>query len=255
LKSSETEIKYQHEPALTTLDKSFKYLTLWLHPWRAAEMQSFDPARVADLRQCCRTIVDALEHLKIPDTGRKVVATIQAGEILCPNGQTPGMVLIGTGAAGNCDQRFARLPDSNTFRGRLTDGTPAGGSIHELNEATVGSDGTVALSDGCEIYSLELQPGVQYKHYDFTAWEDSIVLLALELLGEEDRCYRSVNEQLLPGVKWLDYTAIQSVRVPRVKQLITLIQKKTKPQISKAEIERILRLSGMQFPGPSWRPK
>lgn len=218
-------------------------------------MQSFDPARVRDLRQSGRTVLDALEHLKIPDTGGKVAATIHAGEMLCPNGQKVGMVLIGTGVPGDRDRRFARLPDSNTFRGRLMDGTPIGGSIHELNEAAVKTDGTIVLCDGRRIRGLEFQRCAQYKHYDFTARQHFIVHVALKLLGEEDRCYRLVDEQLLPGVKWLDYTAIQSVRILHVKGLLDLIWKISYLRISKVEIERILRLAGMQFPGPSWRPK
>jgi hypothetical protein len=111
------------------------------------------------------------------------------------------------------------------------------------------------LSDGRRIRGLEFQPGVQYKHYDFTSHHHSIVHLALKLLGEEDRCYRSVNEQFLPGVKWLDYSAIQSVRIPHVKKLLYLIWKFTYLRIGKVEIERTLRLAGMQFPGRAWRPK
>jgi hypothetical protein len=62
-----------------------------------------------------------------------------------------------------------------------------------------------------------------------------------------------VNEQLLPGVKLLDYTAIRCVRLTHVKKLLALIQKISYLRISKVEIEEILRLAGMQFPGTTWR--
>lgn len=179
-------------------------------------MRAFD-LDILDGRKTCRTVRDALDHLGILDAPEAIVATIHAGEIPCPNGQTPGMVSIGTGAPGDSGRRFVRLPDSNTFRARLIDGTPIHGGIDELDGATVEPGGAVRLVDRRRVRTVELQPGIAFPNYDFTWREHFVVHRAHKLIGEEDRCCRLVNEQLLPGVKWLDYNAIQQVRLPNVK--------------------------------------
>jgi len=214
----------------------------------AETMRAFD-LDILDGRKTCRTVLDALDRLEILDAGEAVFATIHAGKIPCPNGRTLGLVLLGTGSSGDPDRRFARLPDSAAFRAKLADGTLILGDICELDGATVGSTGTVQLLDGRLILSVELQRGDIYQHYDFMEREHHIVRLALRLIGEEDRCYRSLNEQLLPGEKCLDYAAVRQVRLPRVKKLLARIQQESDLDISKLEIESILRRAGMQFPG------
>ena len=210
-------------------------------------MQAFD-LEILDERKTCRTVLDALDRLDVLDTAEGIVATIHAGEIQCPNGETPGLVSIGTGAPGDHGRRFVRLPDSNTFRAKFGDGTPIYGAIHELDGGSVEPNGSVLLSDGRHIRSVELQPGIAYRHYDFSWREHFVVHQTLRLIGEEDRCYRFVDERLLPGLKWLDYNAIQQIRLPNVKKLIARIQKILCLHMSDREIENILRLAGMQFP-------
>ncbi|MEO6947417.1 MAG: hypothetical protein ABI150_12820 [Nitrobacter sp.] len=224
-------------------------------------MQTFDPKSILDGRNTCRTVLDALDQLGVLDGDEKPVATVYAWELLCPNGQTPGMVLIATGSPGDCDRRYLRLPDSNTFRGTFVDGTPTRGAICELDRASITSDGAVLLSDGRVIRKVELQPGVPYQHYDFTRRQDFIVHIALKLVGEEDRCYRLVNEELCPGVRWLDYSAIRHVRLRNVKKLVDLIQKICYLRVTRKEIETTLKLAGMHHADPvirsrkqTWQP-
>ncbi len=221
--------------------------------YQDARMQTFDPTTVLDGRKC-RTVRDALDWLAIPDVEREAVATIYAREISCPNGQTPGMVLIATGSHEDCDRQYLRLPDSNAFRGRLADGTSMHGAAYEIDRASVASDGTVLLFDGREIRGVAFQRGVQYRHYDFTLVQHYVVRLALQLIGEEDRGYRSSSEQLLPGIKSLDYGAIQGIRIPHLKKLLDVIHKISDLRVSKVEIESTLRLAGMQFPRARRRP-
>jgi hypothetical protein len=214
----------------------------------AETMRAFD-LDILDVRKTCRTVRDGLDRLGVLDAGKTVVATIHAGKIPCPKGRTLGLVLIGTGSPGDLGRRFARLPDNATFRAELVDGTPIPVDICELDGATVESTGAVRLSDERRLRRVELRSGYPYEHYDFSEREHHIVHLALRLIGEEDRCYRPLNEQLLPGEKCLDYTVVQQVRLPRVKKLLARIQQESDLDISKLEIEDILRRSGMQFPG------
>lgn len=207
-------------------------------------MPDFNPANVLNGRTICRTVLDALDYLGVPDEGG-IVATIHAGEIFCPNGDTPGLVLIGTGSTGDCDRRYLRMPDSNTFRGRFADGTPIQGAINELDRAAVKSDGVVVLSDGRQIRSVELQPGVRFPNYDLTPRQEFLVHLAVDLLGAADNCYRAIDEKLLPGVKRLDYNAIQGICVLRVKKLVDLVKKYSSARVSRLEIETALRLAGL----------
>jgi hypothetical protein len=137
------------------------------------------------------------------------------------------------------------MPDSNTFRGRFADGTPIQGAINELDRAVVKSDGVVVLSDGRQIRSVELQPGVRFPNYDLTPRQEFLVHLAVGLLGATDNCYRVVDEKLLPGVKRLDYNAIQGICVLRVKKLIDLIKQASYLRVSRLEIETALRLAGL----------
>jgi hypothetical protein len=134
------------------------------------------------------------------------------------------MVLIGTVSTGDSDQRYLRMPDSNTFRGRFADGTPIHGAINELDRAAVKSDGIVLLTDGRQIQGVEFQPGVRFPNYELTARQEFLVHLAVGLLGAADSCYRVVDEKLLPGVRCLDYHAIQGICVLRVKKLVNLIK-------------------------------
>lgn len=207
-------------------------------------MPGFNPANILNGRTNCRTVLDALDYLSLPDEGG-TVATIYAGEIFCPNGDTPGLVLIGTGSTGDCDRRYLRMPDCNTFRGKFADGTPIHGAINELNRAAVKSDGVVLLPDGRQIRSVELQPGVRFPNYDLTPQQEFLVYLAVDVLGAADNCYRAIDEKLLPGVKRLDYSAIQGICVLRVKKLIDLVKKASSLPVSRLEIETALRLAGL----------
>lgn len=148
-------------------------LPYFLRPVGICRMPGFNPANVLNGRTICRTILDALDYLGLPDEGG-IAATIYAGEIFCPNGDTPRLVLIGTGLTGDCDRRYLRMPDSNTFRGRFADGTPIQGAIDELDRATVKSDGVVVLPDGRQIRSMEFQPAfdsrITTSHLDRNFW-------------------------------------------------------------------------------------
>ena len=210
-------------------------------------MQAFK-CDILDGRKSCRTVRDALDRLGILDAPEAIVATIHAMELPLPNGQLPGMVSIGTGAPGDSARRFIRLPDSNIFRANLMDGTPIHGAIDELNGATVEPSGSVHLSDGRHLRRVEVQPGIAYRHYDFSEYEHSIVRQTLKLIGEEDRCYRIVNEDLLPGLRWLDYAAIQEIHLPRDKKLVAKIEKALGLSHSKVKIRNVLKLAGMRFP-------
>jgi hypothetical protein len=207
-------------------------------------MPGFNPANVLNGRKICRTVRDALDQLGLTNK-RGIVATIYAGEIFCPNGDTPGLVLIGTGSTGDRDRRYLRMPDSNTFRGRFADGTPIQGAINELDRATVKSDGVVVLPDGRKIRSVEFQPGARFPNYDLTPRQEFLVHLAIDLLGAADNCYRAIDEKLLPGVRLLDYSAIQGICVLRVKKLVDLVKKSSYARVSRLEIETALRLAGL----------
>jgi hypothetical protein len=209
-------------------------------------MQTFDPNSVLDGRMTCRTLSDALDKLGILD-GEKI-ATIYAREISCPSGETLGIVLIGTASTGAFGRQYLRMPDSKTFRGMLEDRTPILGPVHELDGGTVDSDGAVSLSDGRRIRSVRFQRCVPYRHYEFSPIQHIVVHLAIKLLGEEERCYRPMDPQLLPDIKLLDYGAIRSVRIQRAKHLLYLIWKGCGSKISWPEIANTLRLAGMQFP-------
>ena len=81
-----------------------------------------------------------------------------------------------------------------------------------------------------------------------------MVHLALKLIRadepsfrENDRTYRSVDEQLLPGIKWLDYRAIQGICLSNEKQFVDRIEKVSYSRFSREEIQTTLRLAGITF--------
>jgi len=207
---------------------------------------NFPALRDMARRKTCRTVLDALDRLEVLNAPTEATATIHAGKLKCPNGDEPGLVLIASGS--HSDRRFLRMPDSKSFRGKLVDGTPIVGFISELHGGVINPDGTVLLSDGRRVRSVEFQPGVPYRHYEFTALQDLVVRLALRFLEEEDSCYLPVNGHLLPGMNRLDYNAIQRVRIPYLKGLVNRIKQFCCFHISHQEIETALRRAGMQFP-------
>jgi hypothetical protein len=80
-----------------------------------------------------------------------------------------------------------------------------------LNGAIIDHDGIVTLHNGQHVHGVNLIPVPV--HYDFDSTQHAIVWHALKLLGELDECWRSVDDRLLPGIKFLDYSAIRNIRV------------------------------------------
>jgi hypothetical protein len=142
------------------------------------------------------------------------------------------------------------MPPSARFSARTTLRDRQQYEIEKLNDARSDSEGNVELSNGQFVHQIELIPAPA--HYDFTATEEKVVMAAIEFLQREGLlkhpCYRSVDENLLPGLKLLDYTLVAKVRIRRLKPVVQFIMNLKLPDVTGALILAALKRAGIKLP-------
>jgi hypothetical protein len=117
-----------------------------------------------------------------------------------------------------------------------------------LDGAIIDHDGNVALDNGQHVRGVNLIPVPV--HYDFDSTQHAIVWHALKLLGKLDECWHSVDDKLLPGIKYLDYSKILNIRIQGRKQLLYDIGKYV-DGVSASFIAKTLADAGMRGPRSS----
>src|SRR5262249_48929736 len=147
-------------------------------------------------------------------------------------------------------RRVIFMPSSATFSARTTLGDRQQYEIQKLNDARSDSEGNVELANGQFLHQIELIPAPP-AHYDFTPTEQEIVRAAIVFLQREGllehQCYRSVDEELLPGVKLLDYAQVAKVRIKRLKPVVRFIMELKLPDVTETFIGATLKRAGMQL--------
>jgi hypothetical protein len=137
------------------------------------------------------------------------------------------------------------MPSSLRFTARTTLGEQLTYEIGLLNDAISDLDGNVQLSEGQFVHQVDLIPS--RLNYDFTAIQDAIVRRALKFLQVEDRCYRLLDDNLLPGLRVLDYGTLPKIRIPSLKAVQNYVEDHLEG-VSRPDIVTALKLAGMQFP-------
>jgi hypothetical protein len=122
--------------------------------------------------------------------------------------------------------------------------------IQKLNDAKSDSEGNVELANGQLLHQIELRPAPA--HYDFSLTEKKIVMAAIVFLQREGllehQCYRSLDEKLLPGMKFIDYAQVAKVQIKRLKPVVRFIMELKLPDVTETFIRAALKRAGMQLP-------
>jgi hypothetical protein len=198
-----------------------------------------------DGRNSMRSLADALEKL------RELGALGGTGNIECkslpiqlPNGRVSGVVCV-IGPRQDKGRRWIiRMPSADKFSAISTTKVRQTFEIGLLNCAIIDQDGNVTLHNGQHVHGIHLIPVPV--HYDFDSTQNAIVWHALKVLGKLDECWRPVDDQLLPGIKRLDYGAIRNIRVQGRKQLLYDVGKDV--GVSASFVAKTLAAAGMRGP-------
>jgi hypothetical protein len=205
-----------------------------------------------DGRKTMRSLADALTKLReLGNLSDGENVEIKTTGISLPNGRLSGIVSVLGPQQQDGTRRVIFMPSSATFSARTTLGERQHYEIQKLNDATSDSEGNVELADGQFLHQVELIPAPA--HYDFTLREEKIVMAAIEFLQREGglpkrRYYRSVDEKLLPDVKFLDYAQVAKVRIKRLKPVVRYIMELKLPDVTEALIRASLKRAGIQLP-------
>ena len=203
-----------------------------------------------DGRKTMRSLADALTKLRELGMSDRDNVEIKTTGISLPDGRLSGIVSVLGPQQQDGTRRVIFMPPSASFSARTTLGDRQHCEIQKLNDATSNSEGNVELADGQFLHQIELIPAPA--HYDFTPTEKEIVMAAIAFLQREGllehQCYRSVDENLLPGVNFLDYAQVAKVRIKRLKPVVRSIMKLKLPDVTEAVIRASLKRAGMRFP-------
>jgi hypothetical protein len=198
-----------------------------------------------------RSLADGLAKLRelgnLSD-GEKV--EIRTMGFRLPDGRPSGVVSVLGPQQQDGTRMVIFMPPSATFSARTTLGDRQRYEIQELNNATSDSEGNVELANRRFLHQIKLMPAPA--HYDFTLTEDKIVMAAIVFLQREGllehQCYRSVDE-MLPGLKVLDYAQVAKVQIKRLEPVVHYIMDDLKlPYVTEALIRATLKRAGMQLP-------
>jgi hypothetical protein len=199
-----------------------------------------------DGRKSMRSLADALMKLREEHNlceGQNV--EIKTMGMRLPDGRSSGVVSVLGPQQPDGTRMVIFMPPSARFSARTTMGDRQTYMIPKLNDATSDSDGNVELVDGQFLHAIELIPAPA--HYDFTPTEHKIVHAAIASMELERQCYRALEQDLLPGLKVLDYAKVAQVRIKKLKPVVRDVRKSV-PEVSDTYIVATLKRAGMQLP-------
>ena len=176
------------------------------------DAQSGELTAIWDGRATMRTLADALAKLQdlgaLPNDGHAEIKTMS---IPLPTGESSAVVTV-AGPAGSGWQ--IAMPTSSHFEASDTLGERQRYEICKLAGAKADARGNVDLPDGSYVHNVKLEP--TNMNFDLTPVEREILRLTISAL-HGDHCYCHLDEQLLPGVRVLDFAALRTLKVPSFK--------------------------------------
>ena len=94
---------------------------------------------------------------------------------------------------------------------------------------------------------------------ELTLEQETILRCVIKVLEVEDRCYRPVDGDLLPGLVALDYAAVAKLGLKKLPSLKTIEWKvrRLMPEVKRQTLANVLALAGLRRPrsGLRARPK
>lgn len=200
-----------------------------------------------DGRETMRTLADALTKLhELGSLAHDGQAEIRTRPMRLPNGERSAVVMV-IGARDKSGWGIA-MPSAAKFHARDTLGRRQGYEISALHGAIADADGNVELPDGSHVHNVELEP--TKLNYELTAVQEKVVHHAICFLRAEDRCYRYVDNELLPGLRALDYHAVRELgneRLPSLKAIERHVTDRIS-SVSRQTIATALANSGLRRP-------
>jgi hypothetical protein len=203
-----------------------------------------------DGRKTMRSLADALTKLR--ELGNLLDGQdveIKTMGIRLPDGRLSGIVSVLGPHQQDGTRRVIFMPSSATFSARTT-WERQQYEIQKLNDATSDSEGNVELANGQFLHQIELIPAPA--HYNFSLTEKKIVMAAIVFLQREGllehQCYRSLDEELLPDMKFVDYAQVAKIQIKRLKPVVRFIMELKLPDVTETFIRAALKRAGMQLP-------
>jgi hypothetical protein len=201
-------------------------------------------------RKTMRTLADALAKLhELGSLRPDGQVEIRTRPMPLPNGERTAVVMV-IGAQDKFGWGIA-MPSAAKFRAMDTLGRPHRYETSALNGAIADAHGNVDLPDGSYIHSVELEP--TKLNYELPPVQKTVLHHTIPYLKAEDACYRYVDNQLLPGLRALDFDAVAKLKVGRRQSLIARYVTKTIP-VSRSTIASALANSGLLRPRAGQRP-
>lgn len=172
-----------------------------------------------------RTIADAFEVLnETVGSPEGISARLAVLGLRLPSGKVAGLVRIEFDVVGGDQTYMVRLPTATHFTAfREASQVREQFDIFDLDGATI-LDGRVRLPHGVELRGIEVKPSDMLNEPTELDWR--IVHLTIAIVGQKDRCYRSVREGLppeiaacVPDTPRLDCSRLPGLAIPPLKVL------------------------------------
>lgn len=209
--------------------------------------------RIWDGRATMRTLADALAKLEelgilAPDAK----AEVRVLPMRLPDGRETATISVGRQITSWW--RIA-IPSSAYFTANDTFGHRRRYPISRLDGAITDPNGNVDLRDGFHVHGVELTP--TRLSYEWTELQQSILDCAIEFLNAEHRCYRNIHEELLPGLRRIDFAEVAKLgaeRLPGLKAIERHVRRRF-PSVSRQTMANVLAAAGLRRPrsGPRSR--
>ena len=168
-----------------------------------------------------------------------------------PDGSTSAAVTVS--AFG----RSVLMPSATHFTAKDMSGALLRREISALDGAVTDAAGNVQLSDGSFVRAVELERARLTN--ELTPEQENILRCVIKVLEVEDRCYRPVDVDLLPGLVALDYAKVAELGAEQLPSLKTIERNvlKIMPEVTRQTLANVLALAGLRRPrsGPRARPK
>ena len=199
-----------------------------------------------DTRQARRTLADALHALT-----ENPQAEVRIAPMLLQDGSHAASVAV------IVSRPSVLMPSATHFTALDTSGVPVRREIAALDCAVTDFNGNVKLADGTRVRAVELELAPITR--ELTPEQGNVLRCVLKVLGAENRCYRPLAPDLLPGLMVLDYAKVAELgedELPSLKAIERDVLREMRG-ITRHKLAEVLALAGLRRPrsGPRARPK
>lgn len=226
----------------------------------SSDMRIIDEGRMSR-----RTIADAIEIFRsCPRFSPNMRVTVLTGPLPLPSGDVPFLLIVACTDVGLA----VTLPTSNKFRAKRAN-SPRGSSFEEWETPILDGSAVertedqvqVALPDGQRLCGVEIIPYAMPPHGDrpreVSSFKMHMALIEhiVRMHNAEDCCYRLIDNDLLPGVRALDFSTLQTLNLRPLSEIMHHLQLNNAElnAVSRQTVANVLRDWGLRISEP--RPR